>query len=101
MRLKFRQARVCVMLPIVARRCGGRKAPGLGYGRAVLKRLAALALGLAGLPAAARAGEAPCWFDGGVVVVAASVAGVAGDYILDTGSPATLLDETRAQGAGF
>jgi hypothetical protein len=67
----------------------------------VLKRLAALALGLASLPAAARAGEAPCWFDGGVVVVAASVAGVAGDYILDTGSPATLLDETRAQGAGF
>lgn len=49
----------------------------------------------------ARAGETACWFDAGVVVVPASVAGVVGDYILDTGSPQTLLDETRAQGAGF
>jgi len=61
----------------------------------------ALAAVVALLPAAARAGEAPCWFEQGVVVVPAVVAGVAGDYILDTGAPATLLDETRAQGAGF
>lgn len=52
-------------------------------------------------PAAARAGEAACWFEGGVVVVAAQVAGVAGDYILDTGSPATQLHETKAQAEGI
>lgn len=51
-------------------------------------------------PAAARAGVVACWFEEGVVVVPASVAGIAGDYILDTGTPATLLHETRAQGAG-
>ncbi|MEO8114481.1 MAG: hypothetical protein ABI655_08875 [Phenylobacterium sp.] len=50
---------------------------------------------------AARAGEAACWFENGVVVVPASVMGVAGDYILDTGSPHTQLAETQAQGAGF
>ena len=50
---------------------------------------------------AARAGEAACWVDNGVVVVAAEVGGVAGDYILDTGAPHTLLAETQAQGAGF
>lgn len=56
--------------------------------------LAALSLA----PAPARA--AACWFDHGVVVVPAEVAGVAGDYILDTGAPATLLHETRAQMEG-
>ena len=50
---------------------------------------------------AARAGEAACWLDNGVVVIAAEVGGVAGDYILDTGAPHTLLAETQAQGAGF
>ena len=35
------------------------------------------------------------------MVVAASVGGVAGDYILDTGAPHTLLAETQAQGAGY
>lgn len=56
--------------------------------------LAALSLA----PAPARA--AACWFEHGVVVVPAEVAGVAGDYILDTGAPATLLHETRAQMEG-
>lgn len=64
--------------------------------------LAVLALSLQALAAApARAGEAPCWMDRGVLVVAAEVAGVAGDYILDTGSPATLMHDTRAQTEGF
>lgn len=49
----------------------------------------------------ARAGEAACWFEKGTVVVPAVVAGVAGDYILDTGSPRTLLHDTRAEAAGF
>lgn len=56
--------------------------------------LAALSLA----PAPARA--AACWFEQGVVVIPAQVAGVAGDYILDTGAPATLLHETRAQMVG-
>ena len=47
------------------------------------------------VPAPAQA--AGCWLEHGVVVVPASVAGVAGDYILDTGSPTTQLHETRAQ----
>ncbi|MBP7815400.1 MAG: hypothetical protein KA085_04700 [Phenylobacterium sp.] len=59
--------------------------------------LALAALWLAPAPAQAAA----CWLEQGVVVVPASVAGVAGDYILDTGSPATQLHETRAQMAGL
>lgn len=61
-----------------------------------------LVLALAALwlvPASAQA--AACRLDHGVVVVPASVAGVAGDYILDTGSPTTQLHETRAQMAGL
>ena len=49
----------------------------------------------------ARAGEAACWFENGVVVVPAQVMGVAGDFILDTATPHTELAETQAQGAGF
>jgi hypothetical protein len=49
----------------------------------------------------ARAGEAACWFDNGVVVVAAQVMGVTGDFILDTATPHTQLAETQAQTAGF
>jgi hypothetical protein len=56
-------------------------------------------LALAGFPA--YAGAAACWFENGVVVAPASVMGVAGDYILDTGTPHTQLAETQAQGAGF
>jgi hypothetical protein len=52
-------------------------------------------------PAAAQAGEAACWFEGGVLVVPAQVAGIAGDYILDTGSPRTQLHETKAQAEGI
>lgn len=49
----------------------------------------------------ARAGEIACWFEEGALVVPAIVAGAAGDYILDTGAPRTLLHETRAQAEGF
>lgn len=47
------------------------------------------------------AGEAACRFEGGVVVVPAEVAGIPGDYILDTGTAQSLLHETRAQTAGI
>ncbi|RAK57979.1 hypothetical protein [Phenylobacterium deserti] len=52
-------------------------------------------------PAIARAGEVRCWLDNGVVVAAASVAGVAGDYVIDTGQAGSQLGETRAQSEGF
>lgn len=61
----------------------------------------ALALLAALSPAAARAGETACWYEQGVLVAPASVAGIAGDYILDTGSPVTQLHETKAQAAGL
>jgi hypothetical protein len=67
-------------------------------------KLAALATAAAWTtlaPAHARAGEAACWFEQGVVVVPASIAGLAGDYILDTGTAVTQLHETKAQGAGL
>lgn len=49
----------------------------------------------------ARAGETACWFEAGVVVVPAQVAGIAGDYILDTGTARTTLHETRARTEGI
>ncbi|MBA4013807.1 MAG: hypothetical protein C0481_18245 [Phenylobacterium sp.] len=61
----------------------------------------ALVLAAAALPAAAHAGETACWFEQGVVVAPASIDGLAGDYILDTGAPVTQLHETKAQGAGL
>jgi len=59
------------------------------------------ALSMLAAATTARAGEAACWIDQGAVIVPALVAGVTGDYILDTGSPHTQLHETRAQGAGI
>ncbi|WP_374572888.1 hypothetical protein [Phenylobacterium sp.] len=56
---------------------------------------------LAFAPSGAHAAGAACWFEHGVVVVPASVAGIDGDYILDTGAPQTQVHETRAEGAGF
>ncbi|WP_374472131.1 hypothetical protein [Phenylobacterium sp.] len=61
--------------------------------------LLALALGAPALPAAA--GEAACWYENGMVVVTAQVAGFVGDYILDTGEPRTTLAETQAQEMGY
>ncbi|THD81899.1 MAG: hypothetical protein E7812_03580 [Phenylobacterium sp.] len=64
-------------------------------------KLLLLALTAAAAATAAQAGETACWFEKGVVVVPAEVAGVAGDYILDSAEPQTVLAETQAQGAGF
>jgi len=61
----------------------------------------ALALAAAALPLAAHAGETACWFEQGVIVAPASIDGLAGDYIVDTGSPLTQLHETKAQSAGL
>lgn len=55
----------------------------------------------AALAAPAWAGEVACRFDEGVIVVPAEVAGIAGDYILDTGSAQTTLHETKAQTEGI
>ncbi len=64
-----------------------------------VKRLLPL-LALAVAPQA-HAGEVACVLDQGVVVVPAVVAGAAGDYILDTAAPRTLVHETRAQTDGI
>ena len=53
------------------------------------------------LAAPAWAGEAACRYEGGTLVAPAVVAGIAGDYIIDTGAARTTLDETRAQAAGI
>lgn len=58
-------------------------------------------LGTLALPAPARAAEARCWFENGVVIVSARVAGVIGDFILDTAAPQTILAETQAQTFGY
>lgn len=52
-------------------------------------------------PNASQAAEVACHFEGGVIVAPATVAGIAGDYILDTGTPQTLLHETKAQTEGI
>lgn len=57
-----------------------------------------LPLSLAAAPALA--GELACRFEGGVVVVPAVVAGISGDFILDTGSSRTQLHETAARAEG-
>lgn len=64
----------------------------------LLRPALVLALAAAG-PAAA--GETRCWWDQGRLVVGASVMGVTGDYLLDTGEPRTILAETHAQKSGF
>jgi hypothetical protein len=62
-----------------------------------------LALALLALAGAqpSPAGGSACWFEQGVVVVSAEVAGIAGDFILDTAAPQTLIAETQAQSAGY
>lgn len=52
-------------------------------------------------PGVARAGEARCWHEGGTLVVPAEVAGIAGDFILDTGTPHSLLHDTAARTHGY
>jgi hypothetical protein len=68
----------------------------------VVARLSLLASLLGALASGpARAGEAACRFEAGTIVVPAVMAGIAGDYILDTGTAQSLLHETRAQASGF
>lgn len=64
---------------------------------AALASAAALTL----LAPAAQAGESACWYEEGVLVAPAAIAGLAGDYIIDTGAPRTLLHETKGQMAGY
>ncbi len=49
----------------------------------------------------AEAGEIACRFERGVITAPASVAGIVGDYIIDTGSAQTILHETKAQAEGI
>jgi hypothetical protein len=89
----------------MACRGGGVKALSAGPRTVAILRLpvklALCALAACAVAPAAQAGEAPCWYENGVVVVGAELMGVAGDYILDTGTPATQLAETQAQQAGY
>ncbi len=64
-------------------------------------KLPLIAVAIAALPLPAAAGEAACWYENGVVVVTAEVAGFVGDYILDTGQASTQLAETQAQALGL
>ncbi len=54
---------------------------------------------MAASPAAA--GEVACRFERGVVTVPAMMAGIAGDYIVDTGAAQSTLHETKAQAEGI
>jgi hypothetical protein len=55
---------------------------------------------LALFAAPAWAGETACDYEGGVIVAPAMVAGIAGDWIIDTGTPRTTIHETKAQAEG-
>ena len=56
---------------------------------------------LAGAAGQAAAGETACRVERNVVVVPAQVLGIAGDFILDTGTLQTQIAETQAEGAGL
>ena len=64
-------------------------------------RLIAAASALCFASEAAVAAEVPCWLDQGVLVAPAQVAGLAGDFIIDTGAVRSALHNTRAQSAGI
>ena len=68
-----------------------------------MARLSPLPFGALALLAAApaQAGEIACRFERGVVVAPARVAGIPGDYIIDTGAAQTALHETKAQAEGI
>ena len=63
-------------------------------------RLAVLALSSL-LATGARAGEAQCWLDRGVVVVSAGLGPIAGDFILDLSAPKSQLHTTTAGSFGI
>ena len=64
-------------------------------------RRTVLAFAIAFGSLAGGAAAAPCWRDGGAVVVSAALGDIAGDFILDLSSPLSLLHDTAAQGAGL
>jgi len=64
-------------------------------------RLIAAASALCLVSEAAVAAEVPCWLDQGVLVAPAQMAGLAGDFIIDTGAVRSALHNTRAQSAGI
>ena len=68
-----------------------------------MAQLSPLPLGVLAAVAAGPAGaaEIACRFERGVVVVPAMVAGIAGDYIVDTGAAQSALHETKAQAEGI
>lgn len=51
--------------------------------------------------APAQAAEIACRFERGTLVAPAVVAGIAGDFIIDTGAPQSALHETKAQAEGI
>lgn len=68
-----------------------------------MARLSPFSLGILALLAAApaKAGEVACRFERGALVTPAVVAGIAGDYIIDTGAAQSALHETKAQAEGI
>lgn len=66
-------------------------------------RLSPLPLGVLAVWAAApaHADEIACRFERGVLVAPAVVAGVTGDYVIDTGAAQTALHETKAEAEGI
>lgn len=67
-----------------------------------MARLSLTCLALGALTAApAAAGEIACRFEAGVVIVPAAVAGIGGDYILDTGTAQSALHQTKAEAEGI
>lgn len=62
---------------------------------------AALALAAAVAPGSASAGASPCRIEAGVLVAAAEVGGLVGDFIIDVGATEGVLDATAASGAGY
>jgi hypothetical protein len=82
------------------RRAGIRRNLGLWSG---VIRLSPLPFGILALAAAgpARAGEVACRYEAGTITVPAVVAGIGGDYILDTGAAQTTLHSTKAEAEGI
>lgn len=64
-------------------------------------RAAAVIFSIASAGSQAQAAEIACWLDHGVLVAPAQAAGMAGDFIIDTGAAQSSVHNTRAQGAGF
>jgi hypothetical protein len=67
----------------------------------VARSLLIIALLITASAGDANAGEVACHFEGGVITAPAELAGIPGDYIIDTGAAQTTLHETRAQAEGI